>query len=249
MLTGSLAQEGVTPDSWSDLDLLLFVRDATVERYHPSTLWLEQVGELWAWEQPSGGRVTLARFWDFQRLDIVIRTESELEHIDEWGPRQLLPGNRVLFSRSETLDTALTRPLEPPAFEQVQPHRFETMSNKFWFACGVAVYKVVRGDLLIAAHLALEAIQDCLVLRMILRDRARGTTHHREGSSYEGVLEQVPSLSTPYTPAGILETVEQCAILFDRLGEEWSEAYNAKRQPLLREIARARQLSPLRSLG
>ncbi len=244
VLTGSLAQEAAVPDDWSDLDVLVVVRDAAITRYYPSIAWLGRLGDLWAWEQPQGGHVTLARFSDFRRVDLVFHLESELEQVGEWGARPLWAGHRQIFSRSDALDTALARPFERSSYEPVPSDQFETMAARFRFACGVAVYKVVRGDLLIAAHLALELVQDCLVLGMMLRDRDLGRTHHREGGAYGHLLEQAPSLPRPYDALSILETVEQAATLFDALGSRWSDSYSTQREPLLIQIQKARDSLP-----
>lgn len=241
VITGSLAQDAAVPDDWSDLDVLVVVRDAAITRYYPSVAWLGQLGDLWAWEQPQGGRVTLARFSDFRRVDLVFHVESELEQVAEWRARQLWAGHHLIFSRSDALDTALAYPFERSAYKPVPSEQSEAMAASFWFACGVAVYKVVRGDLLIAAHLALEVVQDCLVLGMMLRDRELGRAHHRKGGAYGGLLEQAPSLTAPYNASGILDTVEQAAVLFDALGSRWSNSYRPHREPLLIQIQKARE--------
>ena len=239
LLVGSLAQRGAAPDEWSDLDLLLLVRDHALPRYYPDTAWLRTLGEPWAWEQPGGG-VTLMRFADLRRLDLVIKPESDLPSIGEWGRRLLGAGHRVLFSRSPELHAALARGLPRPAYSPPPPERLEEMASKFWFAASVVVYKVVRGDLLIASHLALELQRDCLALAMMLRDRDAGTTHHPKGAQDEELLSYLLPASLPPSPAGLLDVIEHTARAYDELCAEWSPAHRERREPLLRLIDRAR---------
>ena len=114
------------------------------------------------------------------------------------------------------------------------------MSNDFWFKGTLAVYKVVRNDLLIALHLALDLIRDCLVLRMMLRDRAEGTRHHRVGGTGNEMVAQLSKHSQDYSPGGILTMIEETSRTYDELAAEWSPTYQAKRAPLITWIQQAR---------
>ena len=152
----------------------------------------------------------------------------------------LWAGHRVLFSRSPELGAALARGLPRPAYSPPRPERLGEMASRFWFAASVAVYKVVRGDLLIASHLALELQQDCLVLAMMLRDRDAGTTHHPKGGQDEELLRYLLLAPPPPSPAGLLDVIEHSARAYDELCAEWSPAHAERREPLLRMIRRAR---------
>lgn len=55
------------------------------------------------------------------------------------------------------------------------------LCNAAWFKLILGACKLGRGDHLIAAHLALEAAGDAIVLQMIRRDRDSGTQIHRYG--------------------------------------------------------------------
>jgi hypothetical protein len=112
--------------------------------------------------------------------------------------------------------------------------------NGFWFKGIVAVQKVVRDDLLVALHLSLGMIQDCCVLAMMLRDRETGTTRHRGGTGNDMVAE-LEATRQPHTAAGILASIEQTAIHFDRLAARWSIEYRVSRYPLIAWIEVARQ--------
>lgn len=101
--------------------------------------------------------------------------------------------------------------------------------------------KVVRDDLLIALHLALDLVRDCCVLGMLLRDRAEGTNHHRHGGIGNIFVAQLRTTARPFDAAGILDSVEQSSILFDSLAAQWSDEYKEHRRPLVAAINRARR--------
>ncbi|MCL4393889.1 MAG: hypothetical protein M1482_03620 [Chloroflexi bacterium] len=90
--------------------------------------------------------------------------------------------------------------------------------------------------------MALDMVRDCCVLGMLLRDRAAGTTHHRTGGAFNDVVAQLDRARQPYTPSGILDTIEQCSVAFDHLAAEWSKDYVPRRQPLLAWIGFARRM-------
>jgi len=240
VLAGSAGQPGEVADAWSDLDVLILVEDAALPRYYPSTDWLQELGDVWAVEQPPGGATTLVRFADFRRLDLVFRRRSEVSEIATWGASLLWAGHRVIFSRAPDLDAALAqffmRPAPPP-YDAVQ---FAWMVNAYWFAAAAAVYKIVRGDLLIALHLALELEQQCLVLGMMLRDRDEGTTHHRDGGGGDPYVARLRGAQQEYTATGMFRIIEVCAIEFDALAAQYKDRYAEHRHPLLRNIAEAR---------
>ena len=116
---------------------------------------------------------------------------------------------------------------------------FLAMANDFWFKGTLAVYKVVRNDLLIALHLALDLMRDCLVLKMMLRDRSAGKSHHRVGGPGNELVAQMNALTPGYSPAGILTMIQNASQIFEDLATEWQPGYEAKRAPLLKWIEQA----------
>jgi hypothetical protein len=231
------------PDLWSDIDLLLVVEKSAQARFHPATDWLASLGELYTWDQSANPFVSVTRacFRDFRRLDLLITTEPALKQIDNWPSIAFWKGARVLFSRSPSVDQALARPFAPAPPGLISAEQFWEMVNGFWFKGMLAVTKVTREDLLIALHLALEMVQECCVLGMLLRDRAEGTAHHRHGGMGNDVVMQLEATRHPYTAAGILDCLEQAAITFDDLAARWSSAYTPQRQPLCRWVELARR--------
>jgi hypothetical protein len=230
-------------DAWSDVDLLLVVDERARERFYPATDWLAPLGELYTWEQSSNPftSVTRACFTDFRRIDFVITTESALEQVSAWPGVPFWRGARSLFSRSPQVDRVLARTFAAPVPPLIAPEEFQAMVNGFWFKGMLAVTKVVRNDQLIALHLALEMAQDCCVLGMLLRDRLEGTAHHRHGGVGNETVAHLAPTCQPYTASGILDSLEQSSIAFDRLAARWSDAYEEHRQPLLEWIGAARR--------
>lgn len=230
-------------DAWSDVDLLLVVEEDSVERFYPSIDWLHPFGDVYTYEQSAGEftRVTRLCFTDLRRLDIVITTERALLQIDRWPSVGFWQGARVLFSRSERVSDALSRTYAAPRPSPQSPEEFEKWARAFWFRGIVATGKVVRNDMLIALHLALEMVQDCCVLGMMLRDRAEGTNVHHTGGIGNQFVEEMAGLSCPFTAVGILDMIAKCAEAFDRLALQRADGCGEGRHPLLQMVDRARK--------
>jgi hypothetical protein len=231
---------GPAEDLWSDIDLLVV---AEVGEFYPATGWLAPVGELYTIDQSQSPfySVTRACFRDFRRIDFLVASEAALERIEEWPRVPFWNGTQLLFSRSPIADRALARSFAPPEPEPISDEGFAAVTNGFWFKGILAVTKVMRDDLLIGLHLALEMLQECLVLGMLLRDRAAGTAHHRRGGPGNDDVARLAAAQHPFTAAGILDTLEACAIAFDELCARWSPGYRERRHPLLAWIGFARR--------
>ncbi len=240
---GSCAFSSTEKDAWSDVDLLVVVRERAVSRYFPVLDWLQTLGEVYAYEQNANQWTCTARvcFSDFRRLDIVFTTESALEQIDSWDSISFWNGTFTLFSRSILVNTILARRFERPKLAPISAEQFQVMTNRFWFKATLAVTKVVRDDLLIALHLALDLARDCCVLAMLLRDRATGTNYHRHGGIGNDFVAELQVANRSYEAVGILNIIEQSGIKFDSFAAQWAGEYMEHRQPLLAAINRARQ--------
>jgi len=243
---GSLADNSHSVDAWSDIDLVLVVADLAFSRFYPTLTWLTFSGEIYAYEQQADDFSSVNRICltDLRRLDFVFIKLSNFNPPEKWVRPAFWKNPRLLFSRSELVTQALASsailPFVPAAFTNDQ---FDTLANNFWFKAIVATNKVKRNDLLIAMHLSLELIQDCFVLGMVLRDQATGTTHHREGGLFNQLVAELEVTHQGYSAEGILNSLEQIAIAFDKLGLQWSETYQARRFPLLNWIEFTRQNS------
>jgi len=212
-------------DVWSDIDLLLVVEEQALLRFFPTLDWLQALGDIYAFEQfpQAQGGVTRVCFIDFRRLDLVIVCESFVAKQD-WSAK-LSAGARPLFSRSEAVNRLLatTQIQSPPPL--IAPDSFERMVQQFWYKAVMATTKVVRNDQLIALHLALELLQECCVLQMLLRDRVSGTNQHRDGGIGNVFVAQLEGMPPVYSAASILDMIEQSSRMFDALAEQWSDLY------------------------
>jgi hypothetical protein len=122
----------------------------------------------------------------------------------------------------------------------VTQEQFLEIVRNFRFKSMLAVYKVVRNDLLIALHLALDLIRDCSVLGMMLRDRATGTNIHKYGGMGNEVIAQLEITQKPFTSIGILDSILESNEVFEKLASEWSSDYQENRHLLLHWIAKAK---------
>ncbi|MGI5917271.1 MAG: hypothetical protein ACOX9A_12590 [Anaerolineae bacterium] len=229
-------------DRWSDLDVLLVVRPRALARYYPSPDWLTPLGRPFAHEVSQDGLKATLRVCldDFRRLDIVITTDEALSRLDEWPTPPFWQGIRLLFSHSAEVEALLKGPHPPPEFHPMPPHEFEAMADRFWFKGSVVIAKVMRNDLLIGLHLALDMMEDCLVPGMILRDRAAGTTHHRHGGPYSDVAKAIDLPSDPCTAQYAPDIAERAALLVDDLGARWSADYVPRGEIFRRWLNEAR---------
>jgi len=234
-------------DAWSDVDLALVVADAAWDRFYPTRGWLASLGTpLGVEAHPVEGAAPALRatvrvcFDDMRRVDFVLVSESFARRVPGWSARQFAEGHRVLFSRSPAVDEALSQLRTPPDPPVASDEQFRAMVDQFWLKAALAVTKVMRDDLLVGLHLALDLTRDCCVLGMMLRDRQTGTTRHRVGGPYNDVLTRLDGTSQPYSALGILESIEQSGVAFDALAREWSDDYRERREPLVTWIGYAR---------
>ncbi len=240
LLKGSYANSHIQLDTWSDIDVSIVVADSKLSAFFPTTAWLASLGELYTFNQSTNkrGGTTRVCFTDFRRIDCSIIQESDF-------PAQAMNSEavRVLFSRSSLVDDTLTRAiLTPSPALEVAAERFAQMANDFWFKGMLATSKVMRNDLLIALHLALDLIRDTCVLEMMLRDREQGTSHHRTGGRGNTFVAHLGTRHSSYTPMGILDTLKQSSIIFDQLACQWSQDYHEHRHPLLAWIEYAQEM-------
>jgi len=241
---GSTVPPQVSLDRWSDVDLLIVADVPTVEALTSDVEWTASLGSLHAWEVfPSEFKIVLRLcVRDFSRFDLVFTTSDYLSQIDVWGQSQLSAPVKILLCRDPLLLPWLTTRLEPSIPVGPSATEFGDMVRRFWFGMSVAITKVVRNDLLIALHLSQEALQTCLVLKMILRDREMGTSHHRTGGSGNRLVMMLNSMrDTAYDSQGLLDRLTFTADLFDALATDWDSGYVPRSETVLLwiEIARS----------
>jgi hypothetical protein len=99
-------------------------------------------------------------------------------HRDVRGRNQTL---RVCLRDGFRMDCVFAAGEDEAAARIDTPRRKEEESDPFYFIAVQALYKLLRGDHLIGAHLAHALLSDTLVEQMIRRDEERGTIFHRYG--------------------------------------------------------------------
>jgi hypothetical protein len=111
------------------------------------------------------------------------------------------------------------------------------MTNEFSFVVVLAITKVVRNDLLIASHLLLGLERDVLVLAMMARDQALGTTVHRVGGPFNEAVNLVAGGGLE--AASILTRIERAVTGFDNLARQLDPQWTQDWEPLRKLLARA----------
>jgi Streptomycin adenylyltransferase len=227
ILVGSNAKASI--DSWSDVDLVCVIKDTELAQFFPGIEWLAAFGETFGLEQSSTPFKSVTRlcFDDFRRVDLVFIPENALALPETWNYAS--DETQVLFARSALVDSTLhSRSITmsvTPAFDSQQ---FERLAQQFWFKAATAIAKVMRNDLLIGLHLALDLARDCLVLGMIARDLEMGTTKHPHGGPYNELVDRIGIGNSRPTAQGILELILHAAVTFDALALRLSPTYNAR---------------------
>lgn len=242
LLIGSCSRSDVKADLWSDIDIAIVVDDSALTRFYPAIDWVKDFGTPYALDQNKTDDYYVLRVWfrDSRHFDFVIVTERSLKQIKDWEYNPLRYGGKLLFSRSPALDDALSMAFPSLIRRSFSDEQFSKLANNFWFKGMLAVTKAARNELLVAVHLSLDMIRDCLLLGMALRDRATGTNHHKDGSNGNHIVAELEKTMQPYTIEGVLASIEQSAITFDSLALRWDDAYISQRAPLLDFITMVR---------
>lgn len=242
LLFGSLSNPEAHPDDWSDIDVLVILKDGKIDEYFPTVKWITQFGPLYTYSQSVDAYTctTRACFENFSRIDFVITSEGKLAEINNWPSIPFASVANVLFSRSTAIDQIVHQPFVQHPASPTTEEQFLELVRSFRFKSMLAVYKVVRNDLLIALHLAHDLVRDCCVLAMIIRDRAAGTNIHRQGGIGNQVVLQLEGTQQPFTSTGILDSIKASHEVFETLALEWSSSYHEDRQLLFSWIEKAK---------
>ncbi|MBN2393390.1 MAG: aminoglycoside 6-adenylyltransferase [Anaerolineae bacterium] len=226
ILTGSLADNDVQADFWSDVDLKVILADGAVDRYHATTDWLASFGRVVGLERHTSPLIKTLRVCleGFRRFDFVFIAESALQvesHL-------LQPPCRVLWSRLPDLEARIApSPLMTEA-PNVSDSDIERMADAFWFKAAVTITKVARNDLLIGMHLALDLARDCLVLQMMRRDCEAGTTIHRTGGWGNALVAQLILDEAKPSAQRILDLIQWSCETFDELAAALTPHYTPR---------------------
>lgn len=211
VLKGSLVRGGT--DRFSDVDLTVVVENAAMDRYAGPMGWLAPMGAVFAAQRFADDRGVTVRLCleDFRRFDIAFLRRSALS--DAERDQLFATGHRVLLDRLITIFAPVEQPVSPQNGEEEAVQR---LCDAAWFKLILGVCKLGRGDHLIAAHLALEAAGDAIVLQMILRDRQSGTQIHRYGQRESVPLLEALRQSPGDHAQGILWLLHRAGEQLDR---------------------------------
>ena len=117
--------------------------------------------------------------------------------------------------------------------EQFWPRWDLTKADTFWFTQIHALAKLLRGDYLMADHLANIQINETLVAQMIDRDNRLQTNFHRYG--YKEILdytavdtEHIPYLGKDDTYNRIVKKLYSTAVSYDRLVKKLNPDYEQR---------------------
>ncbi|MGC9394138.1 MAG: aminoglycoside 6-adenylyltransferase [Anaerolineae bacterium] len=245
VLTGSLAKADIEPDFWSDIDAKIILADQAIDRYYASLAWLQPFGQLIGVERHAGPSTKTLRVCleGFQRFDLVFIPESALQSLKAEDEPLFRQPCTIIWSRLPGLEKYIAPYPASIIYEDVADATVANMADHFWFKAAVAITKVMRNDLLIGLHLALDLARDCLVLQMLRRDRALRTTIHRTGGWGNAWVEQFSWDSQECSKVKTLDLIIRSCTSFDELAAMLSPGYTARWPLLSPAIAHARNIS------
>ncbi|GHE12828.1 hypothetical protein [Streptomyces alanosinicus] len=204
---GSTADCGETLDQWSDLDLMITTSEPLAVAEDLAQEIAEHHAPVFASNQ-SGDTDRHTRrlvLCDLRRLDLTFVAASP-----RGAPK------------------AVTAP--PPDVRGL----IDPLVNDFRFDAVLAVCKAARHDVLIGAHLTLGLARHILVAAMVLRDRSKGTTHHRHGDTrYDTWATRLAAAPPPYDPVAIASAIRYYTVALRDLLTEHGVHSRLDNGPLL----------------
>lgn len=244
VLSGSLADSEVQEDAWSDVDVKIILADRAWDRYYTSTAWLFSFGRFIGAERHENPLAKTLRVCleGFRRFDLTFVVESAVQNGSVWEHDLFHPADVVLWSRLPDLETRIASLPRPTAYQDMPWEEIEILVDAFWFKAAVAITKVVRNDLLIGLHLALDLARDSLVLQMIRRDRAKQTTIHRTGGWGNELVARFALNGQADSGEEILNFIQLGCERFDELISELLPNYSPRSSLLLPAIESAKQI-------
>jgi hypothetical protein len=243
VLSGSLAAREIQEDAWSDVDAKIILADCALDRYFMSTAWLNPFGRLVGAERHERRFAKTLRVCleSFQRFDLTFIAESALETPSLWDRNPFHPEYAVVWSNIPDLETRIASFPWAAEYQDVAREEIERMADEFWFKATQAIVKVVRNDLLIGLHLALDLVRDSLVLQMIRRDREKRTTLHRIGGWGNELVTRFSWNGQEDSAEEILNLIRLNCEVFDELASELLPDYDQRGHLLFPSIESAKQ--------
>jgi predicted nucleotidyltransferase len=243
VLIGSLAQKEVQVDEWSDVDAVVILTETALDRYFLSVEWLGSLGRPIGVERHEAGSAKTLRVCleGLRRIDLTLVPESALADASSWEHNLLAEPYVILWSRIDGLEAKMSTLPSAQPFRDISDAEITHRADEFWSKASVAVVKVLRSDLLVAAHLVLDLVRDCLVLQMIRRDREKGTTVHRTGGFGNEIVAKLWTGGQGSSPDEMLSLLERSCLVFDELASFLWDGYEERTRHLLPAIERAKR--------
>jgi aminoglycoside 6-adenylyltransferase len=187
ILSGSRADPAATADRWRDHDLVFVVHD--VEPFRADPAWVDVFGERTILQRPDlmggapppepgrGGDTWLMLFEDGSRIDLTLRTVTEMASYRHDGP------TRVLVD----LDGVVPAPPDPhaPHFVPDPPTAaaFDDVCNEFWWVAPYVAKALARGETTYAHH-HLDVVLRAQLLTVLDWDVAAASGFRRGAGKY-----------------------------------------------------------------
>lgn len=221
-ISGSLNTDIV--DIWSDIDLIVVVEDDKIPEFANDLGWLKPLGTIFAYQNKGDEYSTTIRvvFEDFKRTDFVFTTVSALKAIVQSPRSNLWQNIKVIYSDSEVIKTLLDSEYIPEKPKEFSKKQFQDLVNNFWFISSLSLSKVIRKDLLVALHLALDLYKECLLLAILIRDKETGTTLHKTGGMGNDLAKSIHIPLKDTSQEAILDLLKQCGQEFQKLCVKWN---------------------------
>lgn len=146
----------------------------------------------------------------------------------------------MFFSKSDEITQKLKATKKEITLTSFTEQQFKDLVNNFWFVASLSLYKVMRNDLLIAQHLALDLYKDCLSLGMILRDRETGINIHKTGGVGNDIAKNLDIPLERITQLNVLNLIDNCGREFDQLCIKWNQDFSPRHKTLLPQIQKAK---------
>ncbi len=243
VLVGSLADQAMEIDYWGDIDIMVVVADDAISRLFSSTDWLRVLGRILGIEHHKETQFKTLRLCldGFRRIDMVLIPESHLTVARDLRESMIHEPYSIIWSKIPSLPEKLSVKVSKDRFKPVAEWEITTIADEFWFKASVAIAKVMRNDLLVGLHLALDLTRDCLVLQMTRRDREEKTNIHRIGGMGNEIVNRLCIEQCKYQQSEILDIVLKSCEVFDDLASDLLDNYEPGIPLVLPTIIRAKE--------
>jgi aminoglycoside 6-adenylyltransferase len=251
VVIGSRAREDRSADSWSDLDLILFITDP--HAYVQDSSWLAAFGQIWLQVlnfTGAGDPEWMVLFAGGLKVDFIMASVTgQLSDMlsDSFYALATRRGVRVLLDKEGgclpgTVQFAADREWMPPG-----PDEFAAVLNQFWLSIYRASNMVLRGELWRARTISDGPIRQQLLC--MLEWHAKAEKGGVYDTWYDGrfmadwgepqVLALLPEIFASFDAAGTRRAILASMTLMDRLGkqtaEKWGYPYPIENQIHIQE--------------